>query len=75
MKVVQAMLVAVVAVVFCSAVAAYQRVADWGYQPEQSNVKAEFAWSRLSYTSNLGSSGYGGYGGYYGRGWATWSRD
>jgi hypothetical protein len=75
MKVVQAMLVAVVAVVFCSAVAAFQRTADWGYQPEQSNVKAEFAWSRLSYTSNLGSSGYGGYGGYYGRGWATWSRD
>ena len=54
-------------------VSAYQRTADWGYQPEQSNVKAEFAWSRLSYNSNLGSSsGYRGYG--YGR-WATWQRD
>ncbi len=59
----------VMTAVFCATVAAYQRTADWGYQPEQSNVKAEFAWSRLAYNSNLGYSGYG-----YGR-WATWSRD
>src|SRR6516164_7312373 len=77
MKLLQAMMVAVIAAVFCTVVVAYQRTADWGYQPEQSNVKAEFAWSRLSYNTNLGtsSSRYGGFGGYgYGR-WATWSRD
>ncbi len=72
MKLLQAMTVGSIAAVFCTTLVAYQRTADWGYQPEQSNVKAEFAWSRLSYNSNLGSSRYGGYG--YGR-WATWSRD
>jgi hypothetical protein len=50
----------------------FQRIADWGYQPEQSNDKAEFAWSRLSYTSSIAS--YGGHGGGYGRG-GSWSRD
>jgi hypothetical protein len=72
MKLFQAMIIAVIAAVCCTVVSAYQRTADWGYQPEQSNVKAEFAWSRLSYNSNLGSMGYRGYG--YGR-WATWQRD
>jgi len=71
MKLLQAMSVAVVILVFCSLVYAYQRTADWGYQPEQSNDKAEFAWSRLSYTSSM--SGYGGYGG-WGHG-GSWSRD
>jgi hypothetical protein len=53
---------------------AYQRVANWGYQPEQSTEKAEFAWSRLAYTTNLGSSSnYGGFGGYGRR--QSWSRD
>ncbi len=72
MKLLQATMVAVIAAVFCTAVFAFQRVANWGYQPEQSNVKAEFSWSRLSYTSNMGSGGYGGFG--YGRG-ASWMRD
>ncbi len=56
-----------------SRVYGFQRTANWGYQPEQSNDKAEFAWSRLSYTSSMTS--YGGYGrGGYGRG-GSWSRD
>ncbi|HEY0264670.1 MAG TPA: DUF4159 domain-containing protein [Granulicella sp.] len=68
----KAMLVALVVLLCCSAVFAWQRVADWGYQPESSNQKAEFAWSRLAYTTGLGSQGYGwGY-----RGWgASWQRD
>ncbi len=56
-----------------------QRVADWGEINGQGNQKAEFSWSRLSYTTAMGAGGYGGYGGFgggYGRGWgATWSRD
>ena len=45
------------------------------------NEKAEFSWSRLSYTTALGGGGYGGFGGYGGgygygrRGGGTWSRD
>ncbi|SFS06953.1 protein of unknown function [Granulicella pectinivorans] len=59
----------------CTGLYAYQRVANWGYQPEQSTEKAEFAWSRLSYTTNLGgASNYGGFGG-YGRHFQSWSRD
>jgi len=61
---------------------AFQRVADWGQINPQGSEKAEFAWSRLSYTTSLGGSGYGGYGGGYGgyggygrRGGGTWSRD
>jgi hypothetical protein len=64
--------IAAVAGLCCTGLFAFQRVANWGYQPETSNVKAEFAWSRLSFTSNMGS--YGGYGG-YGRGGGNWSRD
>ena len=56
-----------------------QRIADWGEINGQGNQKAEFSWSRLSYTTAMGAGGYGGYGGFgggYGRGWgATWSRD
>ena len=71
MKVLKGMIVASVAVACGTGLFAYQRVADWGYQPEQSNVKAEFAWSRLSYNTNLSDSGYGyGY-----RHWASWQRD
>ncbi len=75
MKLLQAISVAVVVLVFCTLVYAFQRTADWGYQPEQSNEKAEFAWSRLSYTSSMSSYGGGGYGRFeYGRG-GSWSRD
>jgi len=56
-----------------------QRIADWGEINGQGNQKAEFSWSRLSYTTAMGAGGYGGFGGFrggYGRGWgATWSRD
>ena len=56
-----------------------QRIADWGEINGQGNQKAEFSWSRLSYTTAMGAGGYGGFGGSrggYGRGWgATWSRD
>ena len=57
---------------------AYQRIADWGNITPQGREKAEFAWSRLSYTTAMGGGGYGGFGGGYGRrgGWgATWQRD
>ncbi len=56
-----------------------QRVANWGEGNSKGNEKAEFSWSRLSYTTAMGGGGYGGYGGSYGgygRGWgSTWSRD
>jgi Domain of unknown function (DUF4159) len=68
MKLLQAISVAIVVLVFCTLVIAYQRTADWGYQPETSTDRAEFSWSRLSYKSS--------YGGGYGRGWgASWTRD
>ncbi len=75
MKLLRSITVVAVVLAFCSLVYAFQRTADWGYQPAQSSEKAEFAWSRLSFTSNYGG-GYGGYGGYgFGRGGGTWSRD
>jgi hypothetical protein len=57
-----------------------QRVANWGEPSGAGNQRAEFSWSRLSYTTAMGGGGYGGYGGGggYGRrgGWGeTWSRD
>jgi len=61
---------------------AYQRIADWGSVDPQGRNKAEFTWSRLSYSTAMGGGGYGGFsGGYgrgygrYGRGFATWQRD
>ncbi|HXE08559.1 MAG TPA: DUF4159 domain-containing protein [Acidobacteriaceae bacterium] len=61
----------------------FQRIADWGSINTQTGDKAEFYWSRLSYTVAMGAGGYGGFGGGYGRGrfgggygWgATWQRD
>jgi len=59
----------------CSGVFAYQRVANWGTSSQQSNEKAEFTWSRLRYTAQMGDyGGFGGYGG-YGRGGGSWARD
>jgi len=75
MKLWKALTIAAIAAACCTGLYAFQRTADWGYQPETSNVKAEFAWSRLRFNSNMGSyGGYGGYGG-YGRGGGNWSRD
>ena len=74
MKLLRSITVVAVVLAFCSLVYAYQRTADWGYQPAQSSEKAEFAWSRLSFSSKMSS--YGGYGGYgFGRGGGNWSRD
>ena len=77
MKLLQAISVVLAGLVFCTLVYAFQRTADWGYQPEQSNDKAEFAWSRLSYASSMSSyGGYGGGGGYGRYGWGhSWTRD
>jgi hypothetical protein len=72
MKLLKALTFAALAGVCSTGLYAFQRVANWGYQPATSNVKAEFAWSRLSFNSSMGS--YGGYGG-YGRGGGNWSRD
>src|SRR5207245_7335015 len=53
-----------------------QRTGDFGFGNDDSpsNVKAEFYWSRLAYSSNMQTFG-GGYGGrgYWGR--SAWSRD
>ncbi len=69
---------ALVALAFCTGVFAFQRTADFGFDNDQGDQKAEFYWSRLSYTARVGSSrSYGGwgYGGYGYRGWESWSRD
>ena len=80
MKLLQGSSVTLVGMALCSVVYAYQRTADFGFSDDaETNIKAEFYWSRLSYTSSMGSSFAGGYGGYgyyggYGRG-RSWSRD
>ena len=59
---------------------AFQRIADFGFGNDDSasNVKAEFYWSRLRYSTSManygGYGGFGGYGGGYGR-FQSWSRD
>jgi hypothetical protein len=79
MKLLQAVLVGVGVLVCCTVLFAYQRTADFGFGDDslQSNEKAEFSWSRLSYASASRSyGGYGGFGGYgYGFGRGSWSRD
>ena len=74
-KLSQIALVSVAAATCCVGVRAYQRVADFGFGNDDSpsNVKAEFYWSRLAYSSSMQSFG-GGYGG-RGRGYYAWSRD
>jgi hypothetical protein len=77
MKLLQAALAGSSVLVCCTVLFAFQRTADWGYGSDslQSNEKAEFSWSRLSYTSAFHGYG-GGYGGYgYGFGRGSWSRD
>ena len=72
MKLLQALGIGVLATAFCGALVAWQRTADFGFGNENApeNQKAEFAWSRLSYASNMSSSRYGGWG--HG---GSWSRD
>lgn len=67
MKLLRFAIAPAVILVFATGVFAFQRTADW--ETPQSTEKAEFAWSRLSYAGNMGSSGYG-----Y-RHYASWSRD
>jgi hypothetical protein len=54
------------------------RIANFGFGNDDSpsNVKAEFYWSRLAYSSSMESFG-GGFGGFGGRGFRSqpWSRD
>ena len=51
MKLLQASSAALVGMALCSALYAYQRTADFGFGDDaETNVKAEFYWSRLSYT-------------------------
>jgi Domain of unknown function (DUF4159) len=77
MKLLQAVLVGLGVLVCCTVLFAFQRTAEFGFGDDslQSNEKAEFSWSRLSYASS--SRGYGGgFGGYgYGFGRGSWSRD
>ena len=64
MKLLQAGSAALVGMALCSVLYAYQRTADFGFSDDaETNTKAEFYWSRLSYTSSVGSSFAGGYGG------------
>jgi len=57
MKLLQASSAALVGMALCSALYAYQRTADFGFSDDaETNVKAEFYWSRLSYSAAVGSS-------------------
>lgn len=75
MKLLKAAFVGLVVMIFCGVLSAFQRTADFGFGSEgaPSTQKAEFSWSRLSYTSSMSHYGFGGYG--YGHGWSSWSRD
>jgi hypothetical protein len=77
MKLLQAIPAALVGTALCTALYAYQRTAEFGFDDDaQTNVRAEFYWSRLSYAPAMGSGFAGGYGGYGGYGWRhSWSRD
>ena len=59
MKLLQASSVALVGMALCSAVYAYQRTADFSFGDDsETNVKAEYYWSRLSYNGSVGSRKY-----------------
>jgi hypothetical protein len=74
-KFLQTAMVAVLVLTLATAAAAFQRIANWGADQGNGAQKAEFSWSRLRFTTRMGSGGgYGGYGG-FGRGGGSWSRD
>jgi hypothetical protein len=74
-KFLQTAMVAVSVLTLATAAAAFQRIANWGADQGNGAQKAEFSWSRLRFTTRMGSGGgYGGYGG-WGRGGGSWSRD
>src|ERR1700728_5138744 len=74
MKVLRVAFAALSVIGCCAGILALQQTADFGFGNDDSpsNVKAEFYWSRLAYTSNMQT-----FGGYGGRGsWGrAWSRD
>jgi hypothetical protein len=77
MKLLQTAMVGMSVLALCTAAAAFQRVANWGQQEQGGSQRAEFSWSRLSYTQRMGggNGGFGGYGGYGGYGRQSWGRD
>src|SRR5215467_4270658 len=73
MRISRLAIAAVGSATFCGAIWALQQTADFGFGNDDSptNVKAEFYWSRLAYSTNMVSH-FGG----YGHGWrSSWSRD
>lgn len=72
MKLAHVALATIAGIAWCVGVWA-QRTADFGFGNDDSptNVKAEFYWSRLAYSSNMASlAGWGRHGWY-----RSWSRD
>ena len=74
MKLSQVALATIAAAACSLGLSAFQRTADFGFGNDDSpsNVKAEFYWSRLAYTSNMES--FNGFSRGF-RGWSAWSRD
>jgi hypothetical protein len=73
MKLARVALASLGASVCCVGLWAFQRTGDFGFGNDDAptNVKAEFYWSRLAYSTNMAS-----FGGYGRRGWrGSWSRD
>src|ERR1700752_4654390 len=73
MKLSQVAAVSVIAAVGCAGLRAYQRTADFGFGNDDSpaNIKAEFYWTRLAYSTSTTSAG--AYHGWWGG--PSWSRD
>jgi hypothetical protein len=74
MKVSVTVLVTVTALASCVGLLAFQRAGDYGFGDNESpaNLKAEFYWSRLAYSSRMSSyMGFRHYGGWF----SSWSRD
>jgi len=72
---VQSAMVTVLVLTLAGSALGFQRVANWGEPLPQSHEKAEFSWSRLSYSTAMGGDGYGGFGGFGGGRGGTWQRD
>src|SRR5215469_14757051 len=78
MRISRLAIAAVAALTCCGAIWALQQTADFGFGDEDSptNVKAEFYWSRLAYSSRLSyASTSPSFGGSRGRWFNSWSRD
>src|ERR1700728_4155076 len=78
MRISRLAIAAVAATTCCVAIWALQQTADFGFGNDDSptNVKAEFYWSRLAYSSRLSyASNLQSSGGFGRRGFNSWSRD